>query len=190
MCTEPPQAAPSAVAATDLTLTPPDLDDLIELHAIYSDPRVWTHFPYARHTDESQTAELIRVWRRSWQEHGLGPWIVRDPQSGAMLGHGGCAVRGGFCWNLGYRFAAEAHGRGYATQVARAGTSAARAVRPELPVIAYLLEHNRASARVAERAGLLLRHRGPDAGNPDPDAVRLIFADRELSREQVAQALA
>jgi hypothetical protein len=47
-------------------------------------------------------------------------------------------------------------------------------------VIAYLLEHNRESRGRAERTGLQLVWRGPDAGNPDPDAVRLVYADRPL----------
>ncbi|GAB3186812.1 GNAT family N-acetyltransferase [Nesterenkonia suensis] len=189
MSTEPHPGGPAETAASGLLLVRPAEGDLAELHAICSDPRVWTHFPTLRHTEESQTAELIRRWQLSWQDHGLGQWIVRDPASGQMFGHGGCAVRGEFCWNMGYRLAAEAHGRGLATEVARAGATAARAARPELPIIAYLLEHNRASARVAEKAGLMLRHRGPDAGNPDPDAVRLIYSDRELSAVQVVRAL-
>ncbi|MDZ5077725.1 GNAT family N-acetyltransferase [Nesterenkonia sp. HG001] len=189
MSTEPRPVAAAETLAPGLLLARPAEDDLTELHAIYSDPRVWTHLPSARHTEQGQTHELLSLWRRSWQDHGLGQWIVRDPDSGQMLGHGGCAVRGGFCWNLGYRFAAEAHGRGHATDVARAGLAAARAARPQLPVIAYLLEHNRASARVAEKVGLVLRHRGPDAGNPDPDAVRLIYSDRELADEEVSRAV-
>ncbi len=52
---------------------------------------------------------------------------------------------------------------------------------PGLPVIAYLLEHNHASAAVAKKVGLTLVDRGPDAGNPVPSAVRLIFADRPLT---------
>ena len=35
----------------------------------------------------------------------------------------------------------------------------------------------------AEKAGLTLVWRGPDAGNPDPDAVRLVYADRRVDGE-------
>jgi RimJ/RimL family protein N-acetyltransferase len=66
---------------------------------------------------------------------------------------------------------------------------AARAHRPELPIVAYLLEHNTASARVAEKVGLRLVHRGPDAGNPDADAIRLIYADRALDKAALAATL-
>jgi RimJ/RimL family protein N-acetyltransferase len=54
-------------------------------------------------------------------------------------------------------------------------------------VVAYLLEHNHASRRTAERSGLQLRWRGPDAGNPDPDAVRLVHADREVPADLLAE---
>ena len=92
-------------------------------------------------------------------------------------------------WNLGYRFAPEAQGRGFATELASAAVEAARERRPELPVVAYLLENNPASAAVARKVGLALRHRGPDAGNPDPSAVRLVFADRALSEAELAATM-
>jgi RimJ/RimL family protein N-acetyltransferase len=102
----------------------------------------------------------------------------------------GCSVRRGAFWNLGYRLSVEAQGRGIATRVSIIAISRAKQVDPDLPVIAYLLEHNYASARVAEKCGLTLQHRAPDAGNPDPNAIRLIYADRNLSSEQLHAALA
>jgi hypothetical protein len=41
-----------------------------------------------------------------------------------------------------------------------------------------LREHSSATARLARSIGLRLAWRGPDTGNPDPDAVRLVLADR------------
>ena len=99
-------------------------------------------------------------------------------------------MRRGAFWNLGYRLAVEAQGRGIARRAAAVAVGRARATDPDLPVVAYLLEHNRASARVAESCGLTLQHRAPDAGNPDPEAVRLVYADRVLSAEQLRAALA
>ena len=45
--------------------------------------------------------------------------------------------------------------------------------------MAYLLDINGASRRTAEKVGLSLVWSGPDAGNDDPDAVRLVYLDRE-----------
>lgn len=43
--------------------------------------------------------------------------------------------------------------------------------------------HNAESGGRAERAGLSLLWRDPDAGNSDPAAVRLVYADRPLEPE-------
>ncbi|GAA8844882.1 hypothetical protein DUHN55_14320 [Helicobacter pylori] len=42
-----------------LQLDAPSRDDLAELFAIYSDPRVWTHFPSLRHTTVEQTERML-----------------------------------------------------------------------------------------------------------------------------------
>lgn len=170
-----------------LTLHAPTPADLADLHALYGDPRVWTHLPSGRFADPETTRAALETWQEDWRRDGLGAWVVRE--DGRVVGHGGCAVRRGSFWNLGYRFAPEVQGRGLATEVARAGIARAREHRPELPVVAYLLEHNLASAALARRVGLTLRHRAPDVGNPDPDAVRLVFADRELDASELAATL-
>jgi hypothetical protein len=36
---------------------------------------------------------------------------------------------------------------------------------------------------------LRLVHRAPDAGNPGPDVIRLVYADRELTAAQLATTL-
>jgi hypothetical protein len=66
----------------------------------------------------------------------------------------------------------------------------AHTVAPERPVVAVLLEHNVESRGRAERAGLSQVWRGPDAGNPDPDAVRLVYADRPLDDELLGRVAA
>jgi RimJ/RimL family protein N-acetyltransferase len=170
-----------------LQLDPPREADLEDLHRIYSDARTWTHLPSGRFADLATTHDALAGWLADWREHGLGAWVARE--DGAVVGHGGCAVRQGAFWNLGYRFAPEAQGRGLATELALAAVEAAREHRPELPVVAYLLENNPASAAVAEKVGLSLRHRGPDAGNPDPSAVRLVFAERALSETELAATM-
>lgn len=167
-----------------LRLDIPSRDDLPELFAIYSDPRVWTHFPSLRHTNVERTGRMIDLWTEAWSTLGLGPWMVRGVDDDSVLGHAGCSPRDGW-WNLSYRFAAETHGQGLATEAADPALSIAPTVK-DVPVIAYLLEHNRASQRVAHKLGLTLQHRGPDAGNTDPEAVRLIYSDRELSDDQLA----
>lgn len=173
-----------------LLLARPAPGDTAGMYAICSDPRLWAHFPSLRHTDPAQTAAMLDAFTAAWDQDGLGPWVVRVMGEPELIGQGGCSIKAGVFWNLGYRFSADVHGRGYATELSQEAIRQAKTLRPELPVVAYLLEHNVASARVAEKLGLALVHRGPDAGNPDPNAVRLVYADRPLSREELAATLA
>jgi RimJ/RimL family protein N-acetyltransferase len=179
-------------------VAPADLD---EHHALLSDPGSWAHLPSGRHTSREQTAAGIEAATRQWAAGGLGYWTARLREDlpadrvpaglrpGDMVGTGGCAVRAGTTWwNLYYRLARPAWGLGLAAELVTAALDAARRVDPDRPVIAYLLEHNVESRGRAERSGLTQVWRGPDAGNPDPDAVRLVYADRPLPPDVLAQA--
>jgi RimJ/RimL family protein N-acetyltransferase len=116
---------------------------------------------------------------------------VGDLTERDVAGIGGCAVPDGrTCSNLYYRLRPEVHRHGVAVELCRAALDAAHAVAPTLPVTAFLLEHNVPSRAIAERVGLLLAWREPDAGNPDPAAVRLIYADRPLDARQTKALLA
>ena len=161
--------------------------DIDAIHEIYSDPRVWEHYPSLRHVDRTKTERLVERWISGWDAASLASWIIRRRDTGEVIGNGGCTLIGhgdAAVWNLGYRISADQHGHGYATETARAAVGAAGGVRPDVPVVAFMVEHNRASVAVAEKLGLTLVHRGPDAGNPDPTAIRLAYADRPLTEPQ------
>ncbi|WP_040167824.1 GNAT family N-acetyltransferase [Microbacterium gorillae] len=174
-----------------LRLDRPTDDDLDALFRLCADERVWRHYPSLRHTDHAQTAAMVDRWQRSWDRAGLGTWTLRSRTDDRLIGYGGCSLIGdeATVWNLGYRIDADEHGHGYATEVSRAAIARARATRPDTPIVAYLVEHNAASARVAEKIGFSLVHRGPDAGNPDPSVIRLVYADRPLTSAQLAVVL-
>lgn len=184
-----------------LVLDRPGLQDLDEVFEIHSDPRVWTHFPSGRMVRRAEAGAYLLARIADWEIDGFGAWVVRESEDGPVLGTCGTGVRRRpmadewdpdrieAYWNLGYRFRPEVQGRGLASEVSRLAIAHAQELKPELPVIAYLLEHNEASRKVAEKVGLTLQHRGPDAGNPDPQAQRLVFADRTLTGSQLAAAL-
>jgi len=153
-----------------------DTSDWFEIH---SDPRLWSHFPSGRHTARVETEQFVRSSIAEWERDGLGYWSVREQAAEQIIGCGGCrAVGDGARWNLYYRFRPESHGRGYATELAQAAIEIAHIVAPERPIVAYMLEHNEASWRIAEKIGLTRIWVGPDEGNPDPDAIRYVYADR------------
>lgn len=173
-----------------LELWRPTAADTEALFGIFSDPRVWRHYPSLRHERHDQTGAMLVGWLDSWRESGLGTWVVRQPGEQRVIGCGGCTLLRGQVWNLGYRFAPDLHGHGYATEVAEAAIERAHDVVPARPVIAFMVEHNAASAKVAVKAGLELVLRVPDPGNPDPSVHRLVYADRPLTAAQEAAASA
>jgi len=162
--------------------------DIDLIYSLNSDRRVWAHFPSGVHTSRERTAALVAVQAAAWERDGLGYWTARL-LDGTFAGVGGCSVRDQVAWNVYYRFKPEAQGQGLASELVREACAAAAKVRPDLPITAFLLEHNLASKAVAEKAGLQLAWRGPDTGNPDPAAIRLVYADRELMPDVLAQLL-
>ena len=170
-------------------------DALDELYDLMSDAGTWAHLPSGRHTSPEQTSAGIEHSLGHWARDGLGYWTARlrddlpgtPLRAGEVVGTGGCALRVGTTWwNLYYRLTPAAWGTGLAAELVTAALEAAHAVAPDRPVIASLLEHNVESRGRAERAGLSLAWRGADAGNPDPDAVRLVYLDRDPDDELVA----
>lgn len=178
-----------SVTTDRLILRRPLHDDAAALYRICADPAVWRHYPSKVFTEAAQAERMVADRIALWERDGLAAWTALDRDSEAVIGYGGVAKQASSFWNLGYRLDAAVHGRGLARELAEAAVRAAAAHSPQLPVVAYLLENNAASAAVAVRAGLSLRHRGPDRGNPDPDAVRLVYADRVLSPEVLADIM-
>jgi RimJ/RimL family protein N-acetyltransferase len=161
---------------------PADATGLFEIH---HDPGSWTHFPQGRHLTVARTGQMVEDARAQWRADGLGYWTAR--QHGRIVGWAGCGVpRGLPWWNLAYRFATATHGTGLGAEAGAVAVEAAHDVAPDRPVLAYLLEHNVGSRRTAERLGLRLVWRGPDPGNEDPGAVRLVFLDRDPDDALVA----
>ena len=150
-----------------------------------SDPGVWAapavgpaHHPATRRGGHRALGRPLGARRARATGR---PGCARTCPAGGrdVVGTGGCALRVGTTWwNLYYRLTPPAWGWASAAELVTAAIDAAHAVDPDRPVIAYLLEHNAESRGRAEQAGLTLVWRGPDAGNPDPAAVRLVYADR------------
>jgi len=178
---------PWVVRTERLLLSAVGQGDVDDLFALNTDPAVWWHFPSGRHVERSQTEEFAGVCASGWRRDGLGYWTLRDPGSRILLGVGGCLGVREVAWNLYYRLRPASQGQGYATELVRAARDWAARVDAARPVVASLLEHNVRSRAVVERAGLTQVWRGPDRRNPDPSAVRLIFADRGVSDEVLAR---
>lgn len=169
-----------------LALTVPAAEDLEDLFALHSDPAVWEHLPSGRHTDPAKTEEMLGTAVAGWQRNRLDYWVARLLDSGELAGMGGASVKEDVAWNLYYRLAPTFWGQGLAQEIIIRARAVAGRIRPDLPHIAFMLEENEGSWRSAERAGLRQVWRGPDHGNPDPGAIRLIYSDRDVTDEALA----
>lgn len=158
-----------------LDLRPMAVEDVTALFAIFSDPEGWWFDPDGRHSEPDETLALITRAAAGWEADGLSYWTVRLLGDESVIGMGGVR-RKDDTWNLAYRFASEHQGKGYGTEVARAGVEAARATDPGIPVIAWIDEPNLPSIRVAEKVGLQLSGLHTD---PSDGVERLAYVDRE-----------
>ncbi len=165
--------------ATDrLDLRPPDpVRDLDDLFPIFSDPGGWWYDPDGRHREPAQTEEWLTRAAARFETDGLSYWTARLHDEGIVIGVGGAQRQRTGAWNLSYRITSAHQGRGYATELGRAGQAAALAVDSEVPVIAWIAEHNTPSRKVAERLGLMSYGLAID---PSDGELRLAYSDRPI----------
>jgi RimJ/RimL family protein N-acetyltransferase len=128
-----------------------------DLERLLMDPRV-TPTMWAR--DEPLTREDIqanlRDKLRHWESYGFGQWLLRDRDTGEMLGRGGpqwTLASGTGEVELGWVIVPERWGEGLATELAWASLEVAFGPLELDEVIAYTLPDNVASRRVMEKTG-------------------------------------
>jgi RimJ/RimL family protein N-acetyltransferase len=135
--------------------TPADLD---RLYAIYSDPQTQQFNPSGPMTEAAQAEALLARWTEHWEIHGYGWWaIARREAPYQVIGFGGIAFHdylGEQRMNLGYRFAVEAWGQGFATETGRTALYQAFVTLGLSEVYGFVRPANIASARVLEKIGM------------------------------------
>ncbi len=126
-----------------------------------ADPQVMRHFlrPLAR---EESDAFVDRIETR-FGERGYGLWAVERRADGAFLGMTGLAhqtFEAPFtpCVEVGWRYAAEAWGHGYATEAARESLRFGFEEAGLAEIVSFTPPANAPSIRVMERIGM---HRDP-----------------------------
>lgn len=160
-----------------LLYRPVSITDIDALFRIYGDVRTHEFNPEGVHqnSDQSRNALIQRTLDR--ERYGFDDWAVAERSNpGEIIGFGGLFVsqlKDRQVNTLGYRFAPESWGKGYATELA------CRALQYgfdelKLPeIVAALHENNIASRRVLEKAGLILTHEVEDS---EATPTTLIFA--------------
>jgi [ribosomal protein S5]-alanine N-acetyltransferase len=130
-----------------------------ELECLLTDPRV-TPTMWVRDEPPTRTdiESGLRDKLRHWDSYGFGQWLLRDRQTGAMVGRGGpqwTTASGIGEVEIGWVIVPERWGQGLATELARASLEVAFGPLELDEVIAYTLPDNLASRRVMEKTGFV-----------------------------------
>ncbi len=154
------------------------LDHAAEQLRLLLDPRVSaTLWPRAQAPTEADVLDGLAAKADHWNRHGFGMWLLRDRDTGEMVGRGGLQYTYTAGLNdveAGWAIVPERWGQGLATELAHACVEVAFEQLNLLEIIAFTLPDNLASRRVMEKAGfayereiihaelphVLYRHRG------------------------------
>jgi [ribosomal protein S5]-alanine N-acetyltransferase len=151
-----------------------------EIAELILDPRVYrTLWPWSSSPTRADVRSSLVDKRDHWARHGFGLWLLRDRNTGLMVGRGGLQYTdaiGGFAVEAAWTVVPERWGEGLATELATASVTVAFEVLDLHELIAITLPDNLASRRVMEKTGFgydrdiehaglthTLYRRGPDA---------------------------
>ncbi len=146
------------LATERLVLRPASASDNLTLFRIFGDPKTQLFNPAGPLTHQQQADALLARWLGHWTRFGLGPWAIAPLQSpDIVVGFGGLDFRNygeDVRLNLGFRFAAEAWGHGYATELGRASFRVAFNELGQPAVFGLVRPDNLASIHVLEKLGM------------------------------------
>ena len=141
-----------------LILKSPTPDDLASLFAIYGDPATHAFNPFGPLTHLDQAKALLDGWLAHWAEKGYGQWAISAREApDEVIGFGGIDARPYLDVvrvNLGYRFAVQAWGKGYATELSQAALDVGLAELDIPEIYAVVRPQHHASIRVLEKVGM------------------------------------
>jgi [ribosomal protein S5]-alanine N-acetyltransferase len=150
-----------------LTLRPPQESDLDDLVPVFADPEVMRYIGAGVPWTRQRTIEGLDRWRSFWAADGFGMFVVMRREDGRILGDTGLLAWDPRVWRpgslqaigpdaeieIGWRYARDAWGHGYATEAAIAVRDWAREEHGFERLISLIDPANAASIRVAEKLG-------------------------------------
>lgn len=132
--------------------------DLRFVASVWNDGRVAPTIGGTR--DDDQLIDRIGLWTRHWAAHGFGATMFHERTTTKPVAWGGLQISTigiGECLTVGYVVSPASWGLGYATEIATASTAHAFEVLEADELHASVLDTNRASRRVLEKAGLSMK---------------------------------
>ena len=148
------QPASHGVYRTErLRLVPIDARHAPELWELHQDEGIARWYPLSR----EQALRFAERMESSWTR-GVGKWLAYEESTGALVGRGGpswAVVEDAECVEIGWALRQEVWGRGYATEIGRAGLDYAFSVLGAVEeVVSFTEVHNVRSRAVMERLGM------------------------------------
>jgi RimJ/RimL family protein N-acetyltransferase len=147
------QVASRGVCRTErLLLVPIVVEHASKLWELHQDEGIARWFPMSR----EQALRFAERMESSWGR-GIGKWLAYEGSTGAFVGRGGpswVTLEGVEYVEIGWALRKEFWGRGYATEIGRAGLDHAFSVQGVEQVVSFTEIHNARSRAVMERLGM------------------------------------
>jgi [ribosomal protein S5]-alanine N-acetyltransferase len=141
-----------------------------ETFALLRDPRIArTLFASGLPPTDAEMADNLANKVEHWERYGFGLWLLRDRQTGAVVGRGGLQhtfVGGCDEVEVGWAITPARWGQGLATELARASIQVAFDDLGLGEIVAFTLPRNAASRRVMEKSGFTFEREINHAGLP------------------------
>lgn len=158
-----------------------DIDSLVGL---FADPSFSWH-PYRRARDADEARVFLAATRAHIARHGIGRWAVCARASGALVGYAGVTAPSWpdrpDAWELGFRLAAPARGRGWGRQAGRAVIEAAFRVGGRSALVSTTEADHLACRRLLAALGLRETARLPHPVHRTPHIVAEVDRDDRRS---------
>lgn len=149
---------PMPISSARLIYRKPEFSDLTRLFEIYSDPRTQLFNPAGPMRSLDQAETVLSSWIEHWNQHGFGWWAIAEKSSAdGPIGFGGVShydYLGDLRLNIGYRFASDTWGKGYATEMGKFALSLAFTTPGIERIWAVVRPDHAASINVLEKIGM------------------------------------
>ncbi len=158
------------VQTARMRFEPLDAGHADELAALLCDPLVArTTWIGTEPPTTDQVVQQLGAHLLHWQFHGFGLWLLRDLESGAMVGRGGLQhteVEGTDEVEIAWAIVPERWNQGLATELALKSVELGFDTLDLERLVVLTLPHNSASRRVAEKVGFAHEGETEHAGVP------------------------
>ncbi len=147
------------IETTRLKIRPFSLDDIDDYHQrVYSDAEVTRYLPGGRTRTRAETQDVVAYFMDHERQNGFSIAAVLNKAESSLIGHCGLHRFPNGDVEIGYSFARDCWGQGYATEAGRAMLRYGFETLGLKEIIALAMPPNLASQRVMQK--LAMTHEG------------------------------